>query len=99
MAAAIASRGYNVVGHDVVRRNVDAVNSGRSPVDETDLDSTVHAHRARLRATHDVSDAVLSSDVTFVVVPTPSDERGAFSLRFAQSAFAEIGKALARKEG
>ncbi len=34
-----------------------------------------------------------------MIVPTPSDERGAFSLQYAAFAFREIGKALARKDG
>jgi UDPglucose 6-dehydrogenase len=36
--------------------------------------------------------------LTYVIVPTPSDERGAFSLQYAAYAFREIGKALARKK-
>jgi UDPglucose 6-dehydrogenase len=34
-----------------------------------------------------------------VIVPTPSDERGSFSLQYAAWAFKEIGKALAKKNG
>ena len=36
-------------------------------------------------------------DVTFVIVPTPSDERGAFSLQYAAYAFREIGRRSRRK--
>src|SRR5207244_13365270 len=35
----------------------------------------------------------------FVIVPTPSDASGAFSLRYAAWAFGEIGAALADKTG
>lgn len=97
MAAAIASRGFDVIGVDVMPEAVDAINAGRAPVEETDLDAMVAANRARLRATMDVAEAVRDSDVTFVVVPTPSDERGAFSLRYAMAAFDAIGRALASK--
>ena len=37
MAAAIASRGHEVIGVDVNQRAVDAVNAGRAPVQETGL--------------------------------------------------------------
>lgn len=51
MAAAIASRGHEVVGVDVNHRSVDAVNAGRAPVQETGLQDLIAANRARLRAT------------------------------------------------
>jgi UDPglucose 6-dehydrogenase len=97
MAAAIASKGHQVIGVDVNHRAVDALNAGRAPVQETGLQDLIAQHRARLRATMNHDEAVRESEVTFVVVPTPSDERGAFSLEHAAHAFREIGKALAAK--
>src|SRR5262245_41310538 len=97
MAAAIASRGHEVIGVDVNHRAVDAVNAGDAPVQETGLQELIAANRARLRATMSQAEAVQGSELTFVIVPTPSDERGAFSLQYAAYAFREIGKALACK--
>ena len=99
MAAAIAGRGFEVVGFDIDERAVERVNAGHAPVAETGLDALIAANRERLRATTDPVDAVVSSDVSFVVVPTPSDERGAFSLEYAEAAFRSIGRALAVKDG
>jgi UDPglucose 6-dehydrogenase len=99
MAAALASRGFHVIGADVNPAAVAAVNDGRAPVYETDLEATIAANRDRLRATEDTTEAVLGSDVSFVIVPTPSDERGAFSVRLAAQAFQAIGRALAQKDG
>ena len=98
MAAAIASRGHEVIGVDVNRRAVDAINAGRAPVQETGLDALIADNRPRLRATMNQAEAILGSELTFVIVPTPSDERGAFSLQYAAYAFREIGKALAQKK-
>jgi UDPglucose 6-dehydrogenase len=98
MAAAIASRGHDVIGVDVNRRAVDAINEGRAPVQETGLDDLVEQNRDRLRATMRHDEAIQQSDLTFVIVPTPSDERGAFSLQYAAYAFREIGKALSAKK-
>ena len=98
MAAAIASRGHRVIGVDVNRQAVDAVNAGKAPVKETGLQAMIEANRDRLRATMSHQEAVLDSELTFVIVPTPSDERGAFSLQYAAYAFREIGKALAKKK-
>jgi len=98
MAAAIASRGHDVIGVDVNHRAVDAVNAGRAPVQETGLQDLIDANRTRLRATMNQAEAVHETELTFVIVPTPSDERGAFSLQYAIYAFREIGKALAVKQ-
>ena len=99
MAAAIASRGFNVIGVDVNQRAIDLVNAGHAPVHETNLEEMIRANQERLRATLSHEDAILNSDVSFVIVPTPSDARGAFSLQYAKWAFREIGRALAKKEG
>jgi UDPglucose 6-dehydrogenase len=98
MVAAIASRGGAVIGVDVNADTVAAVAAGRAPVQETDLDATLAAHRARIRATLDVAEAVRDSAITFVIVPTPSDARGAFSFESAARAFESIGRALREKE-
>lgn len=97
MAAAIASRGFDVVGVDVNHHAVDLLNAGKPPVQETDLDWMIKQNSAHIRATTDFTDAVLNTDVTFVIVPTPSDERGGFSISYAREAFRAIGSALARK--
>jgi UDPglucose 6-dehydrogenase len=99
MAAAIASRGFDVIGVDINHRAVDLMNAGRAPVQETGLAEMIESNRERLRATTSHEEAILNSDLTFVIVPTPSDERGAFSLQYAAWAFREIGRALAKKRG
>lgn len=99
MAAGIASHGHQVIGVDVSQRAVDLVNAGKAPVQETGLAELIAANRERIRATLDQQDAILNSELTFCIVPTPSDERGAFSLQYAAFAFREIGKALKKKDG
>jgi UDPglucose 6-dehydrogenase len=86
-----------VIGVDVNRRSVDRINAGQAPVQETGLPDLIAANRSRLKATLSHAQAVLASELTFVIVPTPSDERGALSLQYAAYAFREIGKALAQK--
>lgn len=97
MAAAIAKRGFEVIGLDVNPQAVELMNAGHAPVQETDLEAAIAANTPRIRATRSFQDAVANSDVSFVIVPTPSDERGAFSLQYAAAAFREIGKALRLK--
>lgn len=97
MAAAFASRGFEVIGVDVNQKSVDLVNAGHAPVQETDLEETIASNKERVRATVSHEEAVLGSEISFVIVPTPSDENGSFSLQYAEWAFKELGKALARK--
>ncbi len=99
MMAAIAGRGHSVIGVDINGKAVDAVNNGREPVAETNLGAMISTNRERITATMSHEEAIAGSDVSFVVVPTPSDEQGAFSLQYATWAFREIGKALAVKDG
>lgn len=97
MAAAFAHRGFNVIGVDINPASVAAFNEGRAPVQETGLGDLIAANRERLSATLSTEEAVLKSDISFVIVPTPSDHRGAFTLQYARYAFAELGKALKKK--
>src|SRR5260370_24609558 len=48
-------------------------------------------------ATKDIESAVIASDVTFVVVATPSEADGGFSLRYAVPSCESIGRALRTK--
>ncbi len=57
----------------------------------------LHRNRDRIRATDDYSDAIAHSDVTFIIVPTPSDSNGVFSNKYVLAAIKPIGKALQNK--
>lgn len=98
MAAAIASRGFDVVGVDVVGEVVDGLNDGRAPVREPLLQEMITANRQRISGTRSFDDAVRATDVTFVIVPTPSEANGAFSLTYVTEAMSAIGQALAGKD-
>jgi UDPglucose 6-dehydrogenase len=99
MVAAIASRGFEVIAADSNPQFVARLQAGQAPVSEPGLAEMIAANRCRIRGTDSVRDAVLGSNITFVAVPTPSDARGAFSLRYAAAAFEQIGLALADKPG
>jgi UDPglucose 6-dehydrogenase len=97
IAAAIASRGHRVIGVDLDSHVVDAINVGQTPVQETGLGELIDANRDRLRATSSYREAILGTDISFVIVPTPSNAQGGFSLDYAELAFGEIGEALREK--
>lgn len=94
MAACFAAKGFDVVGVDVNQDFVAAINDGRAPVFEPQLQEMIDRADGRLRATTDTAAAVASSDVVFMIVPTPSDETGGFSLRYVLEACDTVGQAL-----
>ncbi len=99
MAAVFATKGFEVAGVDLNRHFVDALNAGRAPVDEPQLQDHIDRGRARLRATTDMAEAVLATDISFIIVPTPSNSLGLFSNRFVVNAVRAIGQALRGKQG
>ena len=99
LAAVLASRGFSVIGLDVNKTLVDALNAGKMPIIEPQLNELIAANKQRLTATMDANEAVQQSDASFVIVPTPSDQTGFFSNRFVLQAMATLGKALRGKQG
>jgi UDPglucose 6-dehydrogenase len=94
LAAVLASKGHEVVGVDLNRYFVDSINAGKAPVVEPGLQALIDASKGRLRATTDYREAVQNSEISFVIVPTPSDHDGVFSNRFVLDAVRSIGAAL-----
>src|SRR2546427_11507769 len=97
MAAVLAHKGHTVAGVDVSSTVVDLVNNGVAPVDEPGLQELIEQNRDRLSATCDFHKAIATTGVTFIIVPTPSETSGEFSLRYVLSAASSIGHALRHK--
>jgi len=99
LAACLAAKGMRVIGVDVDPHRVEAINDGQSPVYEPQLAEFICKANGRLTATPDIAEAVAASEITFIVVATPSESDGSFSLRYALPVCKEIGRALSAKPG
>lgn len=99
LAAVMADKGHNIIGIDINPAAVDAINHGRAPVREPGLDEMIRRNASHLSATGDLEAAVLRTEITFVVVPTPSGSDGTFSLRYVLAAAESIARALRNKSG
>lgn len=97
MVAGFASKGLDVIGLDKNDKIVEKLNAGISPVEETDVQKYITKFSKHISATTDFNYAITNSDITFVIVPTPSDERGSFVTSYAEEAFKNIGLALKNK--
>lgn len=95
MAAVFASAGHQVFGADIDTRAVGALNDGRAPVEETDLQAVLNGCSDRITATTCVGTACQDAEIICVIVPTPSKRDGTFSLEFVQRALEPIAGVLA----
>src|SRR5579864_8467799 len=97
MAAVMVHKGHTVIGVDVNPSYVAAIQQGLPPVNEPDLAAMIQANRERLSATGDCHAAVLATDATFIMVPTPSEPDGKFSMRYVRNVSEKIATALRHK--
>ncbi len=99
IAALHANKGYKVIGVEKNEKFVSIINSGKSPHQEPYLEELIEGARDNLSATTSAEDAVLKSDASYLIVPTPSDENGVFTNSYVLEVMAEIGKTLRKKDG
>jgi len=100
LAAALAHRGLRVIGVDIDPGVLAAVAVKRVPdhISEPGLQEMLVA-QTLLSVTDSVPEAVGKSDITIVLVPTPSEEDGSFSLDCVLEVCWDIGCGLGTKEG
>src|SRR5713101_5036445 len=97
MAGCFAARGFQVIAADLDPQKVDAISRGVPPVHEPGLTELLLESKGRLSATQDTEAAVRDSDATFIVVGTPSEPDGGFSLRYVLPTCEAVGRALRNK--
>jgi UDPglucose 6-dehydrogenase len=99
IVAVLAAKGYDVVGIDTNPVFVEKINNHIAPVEEPQLQELLTEHKARISATMDWTKAVAETDMTTIIVPTPSGADGAFRNDYVLSVMDEIGRVLANKPG
>ena len=98
-AACLAKLGHRVVGVDVNENKVNLMNQGKPTIIEEGIaELCAEAHKKGLmRATMDVREAVHQTDVSFIVVGTPSSKEGHLNLSYIYAVAKQIGEALKDK--
>ena len=97
MAAVFADSGHEVVGVDPVQPVVDALNDGRVLIEEPGLPEMIAANTDRITATTSYAEAIPGAEMTFIIVPTPSGDDGAFINDYVVTALEQIGAVLRDK--
>ncbi len=99
MLAIFADKGYETIGVDLNSKIVDFINQGIAPFKETNLQNLINKNKGKIKATTDLRKAILSTDICFIIVPTPSGENFYFKNNFILSAVKSIGEVLREKSG
>lgn len=98
MAAVYAKKGFQVFGVDKNQSFVEHINNAQAPVDEPQLQDLISAHKDKLQAFTDYEQAIAETDLTFIIVPTPSQKDGTFSNDYVLSCIEEMGPHLKKKD-
>lgn len=99
-AACCAKLGHNVIGVDVSTNKVNLIKNGQPTIIEKDIkELCMEGHlNGRLKATTNVKEAILNSDVSFIAVGTPSSAKGHLNLDYIYTVARQIGEVLKKKE-
>lgn len=98
LAATIASKEYLVYGVDINREVVGNLKEGKTFLNEPGLKELIKKFKNKLLPTDNTEEAILNSDVTFIITPTPSKKNGYFSTKFVETSIREIAKVLKQKK-
>ena len=97
-AAALASKGHDVIVVDIDETRVSMINRKKSPIFEEGLDDMLSSciESNRLKATRDYEE-ILATDITLICVGTPSNPDGSMNLSYITESAGDIGRMLGAK--
>jgi UDPglucose 6-dehydrogenase len=98
LAASLAYDALPVVGADVDEDVVKRINQGQATRQEPFLQEYIDEAGKDLQATTDVEQAIHETDISFIVVNTPSTKEGRYSLEYVEAACESIGAAIGDKD-
>jgi UDPglucose 6-dehydrogenase len=91
LAACYAERGFKTIGIDIEEKIVVDINKGNAPWFEPGLHELLKKHGGNnLTATLNHDEAIKQTDITIILVATPSNPDGSFSNRFIESALKSL---------
>ncbi len=99
LAATLAYKGFTVLGLDVKNHTIELLNKGKAPIVEPRLQEIIDGSKGRLKATSNFKEITNNSDISFVVVPTPSEKDGSFSNAFLKDVLKELATNIKEKKG
>jgi len=97
-ATCFASNGHNVIGVEKNLNFVEQLQNRKCPIKETGLEELLQKSWDNLTITADIEKAVMNSDITLIIVPTPSKPDGRFTNEYLEAVLKTIGPILKKKD-
>lgn len=94
LSLCMADAGIETLGVDVNSGVVDAINRLESPIAEPGYDDLIQKLGSQYKATTSHAEAIEQTDITFILVATPSIGDGRFSNRYVKSALRSLAEAF-----
>lgn len=96
----LAELGHRVICVDVDKDRVEKINNGIPPIYEEGLESLLikHGKNGTLRATDNLKEALMNSEISFICVGTPKGFMEYIDLKYVEQASRDIGKILLEKK-
>lgn len=98
-AGCFATAGHNVIGYDTNASLMFSLKEGRCPIDENGLPELFAAARPRFSLAAGYEETVNRSDITLIIVPTPSQANGRFSNDHVKTVLHGLAPELRGKSG
>lgn len=98
-AACFAAASHTVYGYDLDDRIRSELKARRNPIDETGLSELLDAARNTLQIVDSYEAALQPSDITLIIVPTPSLPDGRFTNDYLVKVLEGLAPALKAKSG
>ncbi len=96
-ACCLAKAGYRVIGMDIRRDYVETLKNRKPPFFEKGLPELLKETKDSLSFTCEIAEAVMESEVSFIIVPTPSNPDGSFSNKYVIDVLVRMADIMRKK--
>jgi UDPglucose 6-dehydrogenase len=90
MVAVFASKGFRVWGFDIDEKAVATLRAGNPVVPEPMVSELLRDHQNNTVFTNSIEEVIANTDVSFIIVPTPSDNQGFFVTSYVEDAIKKL---------
>ena len=98
LATIFASCGLKTVGVDISKDRIKVLKEGRVDLYEKATQGLFERYTKNLIFTEDFELAILNTNITFIIVPTPSEKDGSFSLKYIFQVLQDLGRSIGKKK-
>ena len=93
----LASHGNKILCYDKNKNILDSIKKKKTPFVEPHLEEYIQKYAKNVKVCKSVEDLIDITNVTFLVLPTPSQRDGSFSNQYILNVLKKIGKSLKKK--